>query len=281
MVPSSTLFDRRLRAAWAEHRAHLTELVAAMGPGDEYVARYGDHRLTVAHRSPGSVRIEVRARDLDRQGERLLRTCGLVPNGVGVWHADRRARVADRIARTVVTLLHDVFGVVHPGFLERLDSAEAGTRSAVCHPVPTSPGRVDTDAGTRRTVVDTVSATVAEVLGHLPPVDADGDLVLDHPAFPSYVGVSRSGRTVSFFWVYPDAAPDREAVADVALTMSTRWPDIRLTLWGDAVVAVQRLETTEPSRANVLHALQKWRRFIGVGCADVCAALGGLPRNVG
>ena len=185
-------WDDAIEAAWVELRQRVADRLAAMGEDETYLLEVPDDEDLLGATpycqvlaGPGVLRVEAVSNAylddsllLDAEQEARLEGIGfeapVEPESGNFW-VDLDQREADRAAWMMVEALRQVYGVVHPVFLE----GDGVSRLAPLAPQPPEREEPATyfpqDADDVRTCI---SRVVKELLGHDPEWDEDGDLPL-------------------------------------------------------------------------------------------------------
>ncbi|MCY4726817.1 hypothetical protein NYO98_11065 [Nocardioides sp. STR2] len=189
--------DDAVEAAWREFRQRLADHVAEMAEGDSIVVELrqpqenGAAPYCQVAGSTGMVRVEAVSNvylavehELDEAQERALERLGFHRPEAEDWSEDEtnfwidlEPREADRAAVMIVRALHEVYGVLHPVYLEAggLEPEAAAQQT----PASSDP---DPDQVVRPSSVDevreVVDRAVAGLYDEAPAWDSDGDLPL-------------------------------------------------------------------------------------------------------
>lgn len=197
---SERRWDDAVENAWREFRQRLADHVAAMGSDGSIIVEMpqvledgaspycqvgvGDGDLRVEAVSnvylAGECRLdETQEVSLERMGFRRPETDDWEEGETNFW-ADMEQREADRAAVMVVDALREVYGVLHPVYLD----AQGLEPEGAVRPLPPKPRRkeVDLNEAMQPSSVDDVRAVidlaVADICDGTPEWDDDGDLGL-------------------------------------------------------------------------------------------------------
>lgn len=227
-------WDDAVETAWREFRQRLADHVAAMADGDSIVVEVAaqDVEGTSAYcqvaAGDGDLRIEAVSNVYLAEGCRLdvvqegaLAHLGFHRPETDDWEEgetnfwlDVDQREADRAAVLLVTALRDVYGVLHPVYLDAggLEPAREGGK-----PLPPKPRRVepDLDEVSQPTSVEEVRAVVdlavADIYDVTPEWDDDGDLPLPTADRLVWVSVNKHAPRVLLSCLLLDEVTDRQA----------------------------------------------------------------------
>ena len=282
-------WDDAVEGSWREFRQRLADRVARMGAGDSIVVE-----LTPQHEAGAApccrvaggdamVRVEAVSNvhlaagyELDEEQERALEGLGFRrPEGeswsegeTSFW-LDLELREADRAAVMVVRALREVYGVLHPVYLD----ADGLEPEGAVRPLPPKPHRAEPDPGevVRPSSVEEVRAVidlaVADTFDEAPEWDDDGDLPLPTEDQLVWVSVNKNAPRVLLSCLLVDDVADRQA-ALVEVNRLNR-SEFGLTFFlTDQRISVTRelgLEVAEPAavRIEVLRMLSQvdgWAR---------------------
>jgi hypothetical protein len=227
-------WDDAVETAWREFRQRLADHVAALAGGDSIVVEVvgqdvegmpaycqvaaGDEVLRVEAISNVYLADEGQ---LDDDQVTALGDMGFQQPEARSWEEgetnfwlDLEQREADRAAVMVVTALREVYGVLHPIYLDAggLEPAREGGK-----PLPAKPRRVerDLDEVVQPTSVDEVRAVidlaVADIYDEAPEWDDDGDLPLPTDDRLLWVSVNKHAPRVLLSCLLLDEVSDRHA----------------------------------------------------------------------
>ena len=285
-------WDDAVDGAWREFRQRLADHVAAMGEDESIVVEVPQRQESGA--SPycqvaggdGVVRVEAVSNvylavgcELDDGQEQALEGIGFQRPEAEDWSEgetnfwlDLEQREADRAAVMVVRALREVYGVLHPVYLE----ADGLEPEGAVRPLPPEPERVEADPDTvvRPTSVEEVRAVVdlavAGTYDEAPVWDDDGDLPLPTEDQLVWVSVNKSAPRVLLSCLLVDDVADRQAaLAEVNRLNRTEF-GLAFSLT-DRRISVTRelgLEVAVPSavRTEILRVLSQvdgWARDLG------------------
>ena len=285
-------WDDAVDGAWREFRQRLADHVAAMGEDESIVVEVPQRHESGA--SPycqvaggdGVVRVEAVSNvylavgcELDDGQEQALEGIGFRRPEAEDWSEgetnfwlDLEQREADRAAVMVVRALREVYGVLHPVYLE----ADGLEPEGAVRPLPPEPERAEADPDTvvRPTSVEEVRAVVdlavAGTYDEAPVWDDDGDLPLPTEDQLVWVSVNKSAPRVLLSCLLVDDVADRQAaLAEVNRLNRTEF-GLAFSLT-DRRISVTRelgLEVAVPSavRAEILRVLSQvdgWARDLG------------------
>jgi hypothetical protein len=226
-------WDDAVETAWREFRQRLADHVAAMGEDDSLVVEVPREHEGGA--SPycqvagGNAMVRVEAvsnvylaveHELDEEREALLERSGFLRPEAGDWSEgetnfwlDLEPREADRAAVMVVRALREVYGVLHPVYL---DAGGLEPEGAV-RPLPPKPQRVehDLDEAVQPSSVDEVRGVidlaVADLYDEAPEWDDDGDLPLPTDDQLVWVIVHKDAPRVLLSCLLVDDVADEQA----------------------------------------------------------------------
>lgn len=231
-------WDDAVETAWREFRQRLADHVAAMAEDDSIVVEVPQSHESgaapycrvvggegvVRVESLSSVHLDVEC-ELDEEREALLERIGFHrpeaddrSEAEAIFWADLEQREADRAAVMVVRALREVYGVLHPVYL---DAAGLEPEGAV-RPLPPKPQRVmpDLAEAVQSSSVDEVRAVidlaVADLYEDAPEWDKDGDLALPTECRLVWVTVHNdSPRVLLSCLLVDDVADEQAALAEV------------------------------------------------------------------
>ncbi|WP_299926093.1 YbjN domain-containing protein [uncultured Nocardioides sp.] len=231
-------WDDAVETAWREFRQRLADHVAAMVADDSLVVEVpqahesgaapycqvagGDEMVRVEAVSNVYLAVEC---ELDGEREALLDRIGFQRPEADDWSegetnfwADLEQREADRAAVMVVRALREVYGVLHPVYL---DAGGLEPEGAV-RPLPPKPHRVepDLDEAVQPSTIDEVRGVidlaVADLYDDAPEWDDDGDLPLPTEDRLVWVTVHKDApRVLLSCLLVDDVADEQAALAEV------------------------------------------------------------------
>ncbi len=282
-------WDDAVDAAWREFRQRLADHVAGMAEDDSIVVevtqRHEAGAAPYCQVAGGDAMVRVEAVsnvylapgcELDEAQERALEGLGFRRPVADDWSEgetnfwlDLELREADRAAVMVVRALREVYGVLHPVYLD----ADGLEPEGAVRPLPPKPQRAepDPDEVVRPTSVEEVRAVidlaVADSYDEAPEWDDDGDLPLPTDDRLVWVSVNKFAPRVLLSCLLVDDVADRQA-ALVEVNRLNR-TEFGLTFFlTDQRISVTRelgLEVAEPAavRIEVLRMLSQvdgWAR---------------------
>lgn len=282
-------WDDAVEESWREFRQRLADRVAGMCEDDSIVVevtqRHEAGAAPYCQLAGGDAMVRVEAVsnvhlaagcELDEEQERALEGLGFRrPEGedwsegeTNFW-LDLELREADRAAVMVVRALREVYGVLHPVYLD----ADGLEPEGAVRPLPPKPHRPepDPDEVVRPSSVEEVRAVidlaVADTFDEAPEWDDDGDLPLPTEHRLVWVSVNKNAPRVLLSCLLVDDVADRQA-ALVEVNRLNR-TELGLTFFlTDQRISVTRelgLEVAEPTavRIEVLRMLSQvdgWAR---------------------
>lgn len=276
-------WDDAVETAWREFRQRLADHVAAMADGDSIVVEVAARAVerTSAYcqvaAGGGDLRVEavsnvyladgcrldvVQEGSLERMGFHRPESDDWEEGETNFW-LDVDQREADRVAVLVVTALRDVYGVLHPIYLDAggLEPAREGGK-----PLPPKPQREEPDLSeaVQPSSVEEVRAVidlaVAGIYEEAPEWDDDGDLPL--PTEDRFVWVlvhKEAPRALLSCLLVDDVADEQAALAEINQLNRS---EFGLTFF----LAAQRISVT---------------RELGLGVAVPLAVQGEIQRLLG
>ena len=282
-------WDDAVDAAWREFRQRLADHVAGMAEDDSIVVevtqRHEAGAAPYCQVAGGDAMVRVEAVsnvylapgcELDEAQERALEGLGFRRPVADDWSEgetnfwlDLELREADRAAVMVVRALREVYGVLHPVYLD----ADGLEPEGAVRPLPPKPQRAepDPDEVVRPTSVEEVRAVidlaVADSYDEAPEWDGDGDLPLPTDDRLVWVSVNKFAPRVLLSCLLVDDVADRQA-ALVEVNRLNR-TEFGLTFFlTDERISVTRelgLEVAEPAavRIEILRMLSQvdgWAR---------------------
>jgi hypothetical protein len=285
-------WDDAVDRAWREFRQRLADHVAAMGEDESIVVEVPQRHESGAAPycqvagGDGMVRVEAVSNvylavgcELGEVQERALEGIGFQRPEAEDWSegetnfwADLEQREADRAAVMVVRALREVYGVLHPVYLE----ADGLEPEGAVRPLPPKPERAEADQDTvvRPTSVEEVRAVVdlavAGTYDEAPAWDDDGDLPLPTEDQLVWVSVNKGAPRVLLSCLLVDDVADRQAAllevnrlnrTEFGLTFSLTDRRISVTRELGLEVAVPSAVRTEILR--VLSQVDGWARDLG------------------
>ncbi|WLP92900.1 hypothetical protein [Gordonia sp. NB41Y] len=267
--------DTALADAWGDYRHHLGGLLSVLAIGDHYVVAHTSEIPEVRHVRIGftvtgahRVRATISGADLTAtpgapatlaRGLRLLGWRRL-RDGSHISEVGRR-RIDDLASRAVATF-REIWGVVHPVFL---DGPDPGPREPVLQWT-----RLPHDHRELRTlVIDSLESMAGEPL----VVDDDGDIPLPTGEVRSWLRVMPDRPTLEFFGTIVPEVRDVGAAYEFVATRSVEYTGIKLLVHGTCVVAVLTVEVTAFSRHNMAVGLGQWLQFVADVRPEILAEL--------
>jgi hypothetical protein len=285
-------WDDAVEDAWRGFRRRLADHVAGMGEDDSIVVEVPQQHETGAapycQVAGGEAMVRVEAVSnvylaggckLDEAQQRALEGLGFRRPEADDWSEgetnfwlDLEVREADRAAVLVVRALREVYGVLHPVYLE----AEGLEPEGAVRPLPPEPQAVepDPDEVLRPSSVEEVRAVVdlavAGTYDEEPEWDEDGDLALPTEDHLVWVSVNKSVPRVLLSCLLVDDVADRQAAlvevnrlnrSEFGLTFSLTDQRISVTRELGLEVAVPSAVRTEVLR--VLSQVDGWARDLG------------------
>lgn len=283
-------WDDAVEGSWREFRQRLADRVAGMGEDDSIVVelpqQHEDGAAPYCQVAGGNAMVRVEAvsnvylspgSELDEEQERALEGFGFRRPEARDWSegetnfwVDLELREADLAAVMVVRALREVYGVLHPVYLD----ADGLEPEGAVRPLPPKPHRPEPDPDDDvvrpssveevRTVID---LAVADIFDEAPEWDDDGDLPLPTEDQLVWVSVNKNAPRVLLSCLLVDDVADRQA-ALVEVNRLNR-TELGLTFFlTDQRISVTRelgLEVTEPAavRIEVLRMLSQvdgWAR---------------------
>ena len=271
--------DDAVETAWREFRQRLADHVAGMDSDDSIVVEIpavhehaaapycqvagGEPMMRVeavsnAYLAHECQLDEVQEVSLERMGFRRPETSDWEEGETNFW-ADLEQREADRAAVMVVRALREVYGVLHPVYL---DAGGLEPKGAV-RPLPPKPRKVEVDLNdaVQPTSVDDVRAVidlaVADICDGTPEWDDDGDLGLWTKANVVWVSVNAHAPRVLLSCMLLAEVDDTES----------------------ALVEINRLNRAEWGLTFSLHERRiSVTREVGLGAAVPLAVQGEIQR---
>lgn len=285
-------WDDAVETAWREFRQRLADHVAGLDEDASIVVDVvGDD---VEGASPycqvaggeGVVRVEavsnayladecrldeVQEASLERMGFTRPEARDYEEGGTNYW-AELEQREADRAAVMVVRALREVYGVLHPVYLD----ADGLEPQGAARPLPPKPRRAETDLNEAiqptsvdevRTVVD---LAVADLYDEAPQWDDDGDLALVTEERVVWVSVNQATPRVLLHCLLLDDVSDRESAlvevnrlnrTEFGLTFSLSDDRISVTRELGLGIAVPLALQGEIQR--LLSQVDEWARDLG------------------
>ncbi len=282
-------WDDAVDGAWREFRQRLADRLAELAEDESLVVELDEETedgaapYCQALAGPGVLHVEAVSNvylaagsELDEEQERALEGIGFRRPEAEDWSEGETSfwlelelREADRAAVMVVRALREVYGVLHPVYLD----ADGLEPEGAVRPLPPKPQRVQTDPDevVRPTSVEEVRAVidlaVADSYDEAPEWDDDGDLPLPTEDQLVWVSVNKNAPRVLLSCLLVDDVADRQA-ALVEVNRLNR-TEFGLTFFlTDQRISVTRelgLEVAEPAavRIEVLRMLSQvdgWAR---------------------
>jgi hypothetical protein len=283
-------WDDAVEAAWREFRQRLADHVAGMGEDDSIVVEVPQQQeetgaAPYCQVAGGDAMVRVEAvsnvylaagSELDEEQERALERIGFQRPEAEEWSEgqtnfwiDLELRQADRAAVMVIRALREVYGVLHPVYLD----ADGLEPEGAVRPLPPKPQRAepDPDEVVRPSSVEEVRAVidlaVADSYEAAPEWDDDGDLPLPTEDQLVWVSVNKNAPRVLLSCLLVDDVADRQAALGEVNRLNRT--EFGLTFFlTDQRISVTRelgLEVAEPAavRIEVLRMLSQvdgWAR---------------------
>ncbi|HEX8510229.1 MAG TPA: hypothetical protein VF635_12145 [Propionibacteriaceae bacterium] len=251
--------DRSTAQAWAEFQSRLSEIISLVDDsadlriGTESAADGAAPLVTFSSPAPNVVRSEAASNAVlghtfqltPRQLAEMERLGWLPPTSApprptpNFW-AEHDQEHADLLSQLAVAALRDVYGVQHPVFLspdhlaEVLQPSPPPLDSAVNGSVPVLGATVP---GSQEHLNDLVDEELAEIFGHRPIRDAEGDIALRVGSTMLFLRTAPDGREVVVFAAVVHDVEGRSRAAEVLndLNVDARW--VKFMLIRDRVFA--------------------------------------------
>src|SRR6188472_2730022 len=249
--------DRSIAQAWAEFQSRLSEVISLIDDtadltiGTESGGKGPPPFVRLSSPRPGVVRCEAASNavlgdDFQLSAELLseMERLGWQPPTVGGESPSANFWIelpqveSDRISELAVAALRDIYGVQHPVFLAPDQLAEA------LQPVPaavesdSSIKVVEVDGTDLRSTMprnqqhlnDLVEAELAEIYGHFPIRDAEGDVAIRVGSTMLFLRTSSDGQEVVIFAPVVHDVAGRSRAAEVLndLNVEARWVKFQL-----------------------------------------------------
>ena len=285
-------WDDAVETAWREFRQRLADHVAAMADGDsivvEVVGQDVDGAPAYCQVAAGDEVLRVEAVSnvyladecqLDDDQVTALGDMGFQQPEARSWEdgetnfwLDLEQREADRAAVMVVTALRDVYGVLHPVYLD----AEGLEPEGAVRPLPPKPPREvpDLDQVMLPTSVEEVRAVidlaVADIYDEAPEWDDDGDLPLPTESRLVWVAVNKHAPRVLLSCLLLDEVTDRPAAlveinrlnrAEWGLTFSIM--EDRISVTREIGLGVTTASEVHSEVQRLLGQVDGWARDLG------------------
>ena len=256
--------DRSTAQAWAEFQSRLSEVItliddtADLTIGTESGGNGPTPFVKLSSPQPGMIRCEAASNavlgdDFQLSAELLsaMERLGWQPPTVGEEQASATQSdeptanlwielpqvESDRISELAVAALRDVYGVQHPVFLAPDQLAEALQPMQVPVELDSSNELVVGRTGLQSTMPrdqqhlnDLVDAELAEIYGHLPIRDADGDVAIRVGSTMLFLRTSADGQEIVLFAPVVHDIAGRSRAAEVLndLNVEARWVKFQL-----------------------------------------------------
>lgn len=243
--------DRSTAQAWTEFQARLSDVISVIDDSGDLVIGTETERTEnggpfVSFSSPARDVIRSEAASNAVLGETFqLCESDLAAMEKAGWHppsADRSANFwvelpqedSDRMAELAVFALRDVYGVPHPVFLDPDQLAEILTPKGVAPAVAPVYDEQDVTAvlpGSREHLDDLVDAELADLFGHRPIRDEEGDIAIRVGSTMIFLRTSADGREIVLFAaVVHEIEGGRSRAAEVLndLNCEARWVKFQL-----------------------------------------------------
>lgn len=253
--------DRSTAQAWAEFQSRLSEVISMIDDTADLTIRTTSGgngpppfvRLSSPH--PGVIRCEaagnaVLGSDFQLSVDQLtaMEDLGWQPSAVGdedtqlepaadFWIELPQA-ASDRMSEVVVSALRDIYGVQHPVFLapdklaEALQPAQAPIEpdSSIKVEHLERPNLEPTMPRNQQHLNDLVDAELAEIYGHPPIRDVDGDVAIRVGSTMLFLRTSRDGQEVVLFAPVVHDVAGRSRATEVLndLNVEARWVKFQL-----------------------------------------------------
>jgi hypothetical protein len=256
--------DRSTAQAWAEFQSRLSEVItliddtADLTIGTESGGNGPTPFVKLSSPQPGMIRCEAASNavlgdDFQLSAELLsaMERLGWQPPTVGEEQASATQSgeptanlwielpqvESDRISELAVAALRDVYGVQHPVFLAPDQLAEALQPMQAPVELDSSNELVVGGTGLQSTMPrnqqhlnDLVDAELAEIYGHLPIRDADGDVAIRVGSTMLFLRTSADGQEIVLFAPVVHDIAGRSRAAEVLndLNVEARWVKFQL-----------------------------------------------------
>ena len=256
--------DRSTAQAWAEFQSRLSEVItliddtADLTIGTESGGNGPTPFVKLSSPQPGMIRCEAASNavlgdDFQLSAELLsaMERLGWQPPTVGEEQASATQSdeptanlwielpqvESDRISELAVAALRDVYGVQHPVFLAPDQLAEALQPMQAPVELDSSNELVVGRTGLQSTMPrdqqhlnDLVDAELAEIYGHLPIRDADGDVAIRVGSTMLFLRTSADGQEIVLFAPVVHDIAGRSRAAEVLndLNVEARWVKFQL-----------------------------------------------------
>jgi len=256
--------DRSTAQAWAEFQSRLSEVItliddtADLTIGTESGGNGPAPFVKLSSPQPGMIRCEAASNavlgdDFQLSAELLsaMERLGWQPPTVGEEQASATQSgeptanlwielpqvESDRISELAVAALRDVYGVQHPVFLAPDQLAEALQPMQAPVELDSSNELVVGGTGLQSTMPrnqqhlnDLVDAELAEIYGHLPIRDADGDVAIRVGSTMLFLRTSADGQEIVLFAPVVHDIAGRSRAAEVLndLNVEARWVKFQL-----------------------------------------------------
>jgi T3SS (YopN, CesT) and YbjN peptide-binding chaperone 1/T3SS (YopN, CesT) and YbjN peptide-binding chaperone 3 len=252
--------DRSTAEAWAEFQGRLSEVISVIDDTADltiWTTSGSDGPppfVTLSSPRPGVIRCEaagnaVLGADFQLSGELLtaMERLGWQPPTVdgaegseptGNFWIDLPQTASDRMSELAVSALRDIYGVQHPVFLapdklaEALQPAQPPIEADTAIRVERleRPDLEPTMPRNQQHLNDLVDAELAEIYGHPPIRDADGDVAIRVGSTMLFLRTSRDGQEVLLFAPVVHDVAGRSRATEVLndLNVEARWVKFQL-----------------------------------------------------
>jgi hypothetical protein len=299
--------DREIEQAWARFEEKLASRLRRLGDGRSMLVQTRGEEADEGARpyvqvmsfADGSARrCEVSSDSLlvpearvGAAGEALFAALGFTPPSTDPeddapnWHLHIDADDCDSLAHTIVQVLREGFGVVHPLLLAGMpappDGADAHTASS--DPTDVAPVQsfepVEPDVAYAVTcedeLADLVDRTLATVMDERPKRDADGDWPVRYERCTAWVRILPGEPTIRIFaLLVHDIRSMRSAHREVSI-LNRDATFIRYFLDEDLLVAELDLDAGPFVPRHLTDALARFHRATGRSVTDFAARTGG------
>ncbi|NKS42458.1 hypothetical protein A6410_18305 [Prescottella equi] len=265
-------FDRALDDAWGSFRSRLADRIATASVDDQLVLETSSEtddadgrlpfvqcRVTAAPGDP-LVRCEIptdlqlppRRRLSGTDRARLLDQGWIQPDPVEpplqfedfdigdepALLVEKASRWADQLAAMIVAVFRDTWDVPHPSFLtlHHLGADAEPVPGETPDPTP-RPAPLDRYLAIRPRDTDhlreVIARTVADILGHDPERDQDGDIVLRFGAALALVIANEAAPEIQLWAPLVRDISGRTRAAELVTDLNRRWPYLRFALYED------------------------------------------------
>ncbi|QZY29699.1 TY-Chap domain-containing protein [Nocardioides coralli] len=227
-------WDDAVEKAWSEFRQRLGDRLAELGADESVVVELpqddeleGATPYCQALAYGDQLRVEAvsnefldRAHALDETGEQAMRELGFAlpqPDASPNYWTDLEQREADLAAVMMVRALREVYGVLHPIYLDA-GGLEPQPREPESDPGEAADADRTTFAENADEVRAALDAALAPVLGHAPHWDEDGDLPIMTERSVLYLTIAQSApRILMHATLVVDVVDEQRALSEVNL----------------------------------------------------------------